>query len=177
MLKEIKEWVITIVIALIVVVVVRTFLLTQFVVEGASMAPTFIDGDRVFVSKISYNLHDVDHGDVIVFDSNEGDAYIKRVVGVPGDYVEMKDKEVYVNGEHVDETYVSYKEDSYSDNFTLENLGVDGEIPEGEYLVLGDNRPVSKDSRQFGLIEDEQIIGKVFIRFWPFSEITMNFSD
>ena len=72
---------------------------------------------------------------------------------------------------------MSYKGNSYLDNFELSDLGVNGEIPEGQYLVLGDNRPVSKDSRQFGLIEDDQIIGKVFLRFWPFSEISNDFSD
>lgn len=177
MLKEIREWVVTIVVALVVVFLVRQFLLTQFVVDGASMAPTFIDGDRVFVSKVSYKMHDVEHGDIVVFDNKEGEAYIKRVIGVPGDDVKMVDKEVYVNGERIDESYVSYKGNSYLDNFELTDLGVNGEIPEGQYLVLGDNRPVSKDSRQFGLIEDDQIIGKVVLRFWPFSEISNDFSD
>lgn len=89
----------------------------------------------------------------------------------------MEDKLVYVNGEPINETYVYYTNDSYMDDFTLEDLGVDGEeIPEDEYLVLGDNRPLSRDSRDFGLIERESIIGEVQLRFWPLNQMTVNFN-
>lgn len=176
MLKEIREWIVAIVIALVVVVVIRMFLFTTYSVDGLSMDPTFEEGDRVIVNKFIYNLTDVERDDIVVFDSHNDAAYVKRVIGVPGDTVEMRDRVVYVNGEPLEEDYVVHQGETYMDDFTLETLGVEGDtIPEGQYLVLGDNRPISRDSRDFGLISDEDIIGEVQLRFWPFNEIAIDF--
>ena len=88
----------------------------------------------------------------------------------------MVDRTVYVNGEPLQEDYVVHQGESYMDNFTLSELGVEGDvIPEGQYLVLGDNRPVSRDSRDFGLITEDSIIGEVQLRFWPLNEIAIDF--
>lgn len=178
MLKEIRDWIISFVIAIAVILVIRYFLFAQYVVDGSSMENTFHDNERVIVNKFIYNFKDIGHSDVIVFDTGHEEAYIKRVIGIPGDTVEMIDKVVYVNGEALDEAYVEDYEKSYSDNFTLESLGVSGDkIPDGQYLVLGDNRAVSKDSREIGLVSENDIIGKVQLRFWPFSEFTTDFSE
>ncbi len=175
--KELIEWGITILIAAVIVIVVRTFLFDSFKVDGLSMDPTFKDGDRVIVNKIQDSFTDYDNGDLIVFYSQAGPPYVKRIIGVPGDNVEMVEKLVYVNGEPLNESYVYYTNDSYLDNFTLEDLGVDGDsIPEDYYLVLGDNRPLSRDSRDFGLIERDSIIGEVQLRFWPLNNMTINFN-
>lgn len=176
MAKEIREWVVAILIAVIVVIVIRMFLFVSFSVDGDSMDPTLEDNDRVVVNKFIYSLTDIAHGDVIVFNSQEESAYVKRVIGVPGDHIEMINKVVYLNGEPLEENYVSYDGESYMDNFTLSQLGVEEEvIPEGQYLVLGDNRPISRDSRDFGLISEDDIIGEVQLRFWPLNEIAIDF--
>lgn len=176
MAKEIREWAIAIVIAIIVVVVIRMFLFVSFTVDGDSMDPTLVDGDRVVVNKFIYELTDMEQDDVIVFNSQEDSAYVKRVIGIPGDHVEMVDRVVYVNGEPLEEDYVVHQGESYMDNFTLSDLGVEEEtIPEGHYLVLGDNRPISRDSRDFGLITEDSVIGEVQLRFWPLNELAINF--
>lgn len=176
MAKEIREWAVAIVIAIIVVVVIRMFLFVSFTVDGDSMDPTLVDGDRVVVNKFIYELTDMEQDDVIVFNSQEDSAYVKRVIGIPGDHVEMVDRVVYVNGEPLEEDYVVHQGESYMDNFTLSDLGVEEEtIPEGHYLVLGDNRPISRDSRDFGLITEDSVIGEVQLRFWPLNELAINF--
>lgn len=176
MAKEIREWAVAIAIAVIVVVVIRMFLFVSFTVDGDSMDPTLVDGDRVVVNKFIYELTDMKQDDVIVFNSQEDSAYVKRVIGVPGDHVEMIDRVVYVNGEPLKEDYLVHQGESYMDNFTLSDLGVEEEtIPEGHYLVLGDNRPISRDSRDFGLITEDSVIGEVQLRFWPLNELAINF--
>lgn len=176
MIKEIREWAVAIIIAIVVIVVIRMFLFVSFSVDGLSMDPTLEDGDRVVVNKFIYDISDVERDDVIVFNSNEESAYVKRVIGVPGDTVEMVDRTVYVNGEPLQEDYVVRQGESYMDNFTLSELGVEGDvIPEGQYLVLGDNRPVSRDSRDFGLITEDSIIGEIQLRYWPLNEIAIDF--
>lgn len=176
MAKEIREWAVAIIIAIVVIAVIRMFLFVSFSVDGLSMDPTLKDGDRVVVNKFIYDLGEVEQDDVIVFESNQDSAYVKRVIGVPGDTVEMVDKTVYLNGEPLQEGYVTHQGESYMDNFTLSDFGVEGgTIPEGHYLVLGDNRPISRDSRDFGLITEDSIIGEVQLRFWPLNEIAIDF--
>lgn len=184
MKKEILEWAVAIGIAVVLIVVIRAFLFVSFTVDGESMDPTLEDGDRVVVNKFIDNFSGYDMDDLIVFNSNIGPAYVKRIIGTEGDTVEMVDKQVYVNGEAVDQDYITHTGDSYLDDFELSELpSGDGdnnseaveEIPEGKLLVLGDNRPVSRDSRDFGLIDEDDVIGKVQLRYWPFNEIAVNF--
>ncbi|MCD2138662.1 signal peptidase I [Salinicoccus halitifaciens] len=176
MKKEILEWVMAIAIAIMLIVVIRTFFFVTYTVDGLSMDPTLQDGDRVVVNKFMDNFTDYEYPEVVVFDSDMGPAYVKRVIGTPGDEVEMRDQQVYVNGEPLEEDYVVHTGESYMDNFTLSDLGVEGDvIPEDHYLVLGDNRPVSRDGRDFGLIHEDSIVGEVQLRFWPLNEITVNF--
>ena len=94
MAKEIREWAVAILIAIVVIAVIRIFLFVSFSVDGLSMDPTLEDGDRVVVNKFIYDLTDIEQDDVIVFNSNKDSAYVKRVIGVPGDNVEMVDRTV-----------------------------------------------------------------------------------
>ncbi|CAM4250188.1 signal peptidase I [Lacicoccus alkaliphilus] len=170
------EWVMAIAVAIVLIMVIRAFFFVTYTVDGLSMEPTLDHGDRVVVNKFMDHFTDYEYEDVIVFDSEMGPAYVKRVIGAPGDNVEMDDKQVYINGEAIEEEYVVHTEDSYMDNFTLGDLGVEGDvIPEDHYLVLGDNRPVSRDGRDFGLIHEDSIVGEVQLRFWPLNEIAISF--
>ncbi|GAB3064624.1 signal peptidase I [Salinicoccus sesuvii] len=176
MKKEIGEWLVAIIVAVVLIVIIRSFLFVSYTVDGLSMDPTFEDEDRVVVNKFMEHFSEYETGDVIVFNSEAGPAYVKRVIGTPGDTVVMEDKQVLVNGEPLEEDYVVHTGDTYLDDFTLPELGVEGDtLPEGKYIVLGDNRPVSRDSRDFGTVDDSQIVGEVQLRFWPLNRIAVNF--
>jgi signal peptidase I len=134
----------------------------RFRIEGQSMEPNLHDGEYVLIDKISYQLHAPERGDVIVFvpPNNERD-YIKRVIGLPGDTVEIRGGQVYVNGVALDEPY-------------LKNL-INNDMPaqtveEGRYFVMGDNRNNSSDSRSFGAITPHSIVGRAWLVYWPPSD-------
>lgn len=160
-IKDILEYAIII----IAVILFRTFLYSPIRVSGASMVPTLNNGDIMILDKIGYRTKGLDRFDIVVI-KYEKEKIIKRVIGLPGDYIQYENDKLYVNGEYVDEPF-DRKE---MDDFTLEDLG-ENIIPEGKYLVLGDNRPVSKDSRVLGNFTKEDIIGKVRIRIFPFNKI------
>lgn len=138
----------------------------RFIVDGPSMLPNFEDGQFLIVSRVNYLIGDPEQGDVIVFHypGNTEEDYIKRVIGVPGDVVEIRDTVVYVNGTPLDETaYINEPctEDRCRDNSW--ELGAD------DFFVMGDNRNRSSDSRStsVGLVQREFIVGEVIIRYWP----------
>lgn len=186
MKKEIIEWIVSIAVALIVVGLIAKFLGVPYTVSGDSMHPTFKDREKVIVSKISKSLNHIDNGDVIVFKEDEDRDFIKRLIGKPGDTVEYKGDQLYVNGKKVSEPYLDYNKkhkvgDYLTGSFKASDLnGSNGKtkIPKDKYLVLGDNRQNSMDSRapQVGLIDKDQIIGKVVLRFWPLSEWKSDFN-
>lgn len=132
------------------------------VVRGSSMAPGIHDGDRILVGQWTYLLGDVERGDVVVmsYPVDPRLDYIKRVIGLPGDQVRMSGGEVFVNGERIDEPYVDQVEGAVS-YFTT--------VRPGHYFVLGDNRPHSSDSREFGQVPRELLKGRVDLRVWPLS--------
>jgi len=155
--------------ALIVALVVTKFLIQAFFIPSASMAPTLAIDDRVLVNKLSYDLHEVHRGDLVVFErpASEADGtvkdLIKRVVAVEGDRVESRDGRLVVNGEINDEPYVAPG---------AETSGVDGQtIPPGHVFVMGDNRENSRDSRFFGPLPEELIIGRAFVKVWPLNDV------
>ena len=156
-----------------IVVVVIVFLLFIFVmglqqVVGPSMNPTLKEGDVLIVNKLLYRIGKVQRNDIVVL-SQEEKYMVKRVVGLPGEHIEYKDNYVYVNGEKFKEPFID-SDKIVTEDFKLEDLGYD-KIPEGMYLVLGDNRVNSKDSRDFGLIKKKQIKGKAWLRIWPANKI------
>ncbi|RIL38259.1 signal peptidase I [Staphylococcus equorum] len=186
MKKELLEWIASIIIAIAIIFVMSKFVASSYVVSGLSMYPTFDDKDRVVVSKISKTLHHLDNKDVIVFHENSKEDYIKRLIGKPGDIVEYKSDQLYVNGNEIKEPYLKYNKDhKYIDTLTedfkskdLKSSNGKAQIPKDKYLVLGDNRQNSKDSRseEVGLIKEEQIVGKVVLRFWPLSDMKFDFN-
>ncbi len=137
----------------------------RFIVDGPSMLPNFEDGQFLIVSRINYLVGDPERGDVIVFHypGNTEEDYIKRVIGVPGDVVEIRDTFVYVNDEPLDETYIN---EPCTDNRCPDNQW---ELGEDQFFVMGDNRNRSSDSRSasVGLVQREFIVGEVMIRYWP----------
>ncbi|MBI5975300.1 signal peptidase I [Staphylococcus canis] len=183
MRKETVEWIVSIGVALLIVGVLYAFIIKPYNVKGDSMFPTLKDGDRVIVNQLSKRFGQLDNGNVIVFHANQSDDYVKRIIGKPGDHVEYKNDQLYLNGKKVKEPYLDYNEahknyDMITGDFSSNELiGSNGQaqIPKDKYLVLGDNREVSKDSRSFGLIDKNQIVGTVALRFWPLSEFKVNF--
>lgn len=155
---------------ILVVVGVRMFVAQPFVVSGTSMVPTFENKDYLIIDELSYRFHEPKRGDVIVFHPPVDSAtyYIKRVIGVPGDTVTIANSVVSItNAEHPDgvvitEPYIT--KDLAGDNYSVT-------VTDGHYFTMGDNRPASFDSRKWGLLPKEKIIGRVFLRLYPFGQI------
>ena len=161
------DWVVVVGVALLVAILVRTFLLAHFVVDGESMESTLEPGDRVFVNKLSYRLHDPNRGDVVVLHEITGASerdLIKRVIGLPGEEIEMQNCVVRIDGLVLEEPYLDP---------TVVTPGRCGSaispqvVPDGHVFVMGDNRPGSHDSRALGPIPFEDLVGRAFVVFWP----------
>ncbi|GGI38899.1 signal peptidase I [Mammaliicoccus stepanovicii] len=176
-MKKIFEWFVSIAIALLLLFIVRTFLFLGYVVDGESMEPTFHNKDRLIVNKLVKSFGEFDNGDVIVFHANKNADYIKRVIGLPGDTVEMKNNKLYINGTKVNESYL--KDNETTDDFSTRTIqgSKSDVIPNDEYLVLGDNRNNSRDSREIGFVHNKDIVGKVSLRYFPFDDIDINFNS
>ncbi|WP_163537110.1 signal peptidase I [Gracilibacillus sp. YIM 98692] len=157
----------------------RSYLFASYVVNGKSMEPTLFDGNLLMVNKIVYDLKEIERFDVIVFHANKEEDYVKRVIGKPGDHVAYQDDMLYLNGESIEETYLEpYRnpdEGLLTNDFTLEELTGKTVVPEGKLFVLGDNRKKSYDSRKIGFIDQETVVGKVDIRYWPMEQMNFQF--
>lgn len=162
--KRIKD-IIEYVIIIIAVLLFRYFLYSPIRVSGDSMVPTLNDGDIMILNKIGYKINGLDRFDIVVV-NYKGEKIIKRVIGLPGDHVEYKDDKLYINGKFLEEEY----ERKETSDFMLEFLG-ENVIPKDKYLVLGDNRPISKDSRIIGLVDKSDIEGYTSLVLFPFSKI------
>lgn len=134
------------------------------------MEPNFHNGEYILTNKIEYKLHPPVRGDVVVFKSPRDKQidYIKRVIGTPGDTVELKNNSFYVNGIKLDEPYLDSNIYIFGGSFLRENEQII--VPPGKYFVSGDNRPHSSDSREFGVVPLEDFIGKALLRYWPFTK-------
>lgn len=163
--KKILKEILYYAIIIIVVLLFRTFLYSPIVVRESSMQPTLYDGELMILDKIGYRVNGLKRFDIVVF-KYENELLIKRVIGMPGDYVEYKDNKLYINGKYIKENYT--REDM--NDFILEVVGC-SKIPDDKYLVLGDNRPISKDSRSFGLVDEKDIKGYTNIVLFPFKNI------
>lgn len=154
-----REIVTTIIVAVVIFVLLQTTV-QSFIVVGSSMKPNLEPGQRLLVSKIAYRFGEPQKGEVIVFQPprNKNTDYIKRIIALPGDTIEIKEGVVYVNNVALDEPYIK--------NLTTDTLKPT-EIPENEYFVLGDNRNNSNDSYDWGTVPRQNIIGKAWISFWP----------
>jgi signal peptidase I len=160
-----------VVIALVIVIPVRYFLFQPFIVKGQSMEPAFSDGDYLIIDEISYRFRSPQRGEVIVFDApnDPSSRYIKRVIGLPGETIKIEGGNVflYQNG-----GYQSLNEYNYLSSEVKTFGDVQTTLNSGEYFVLGDNRFVSADSRKFGILSREKIIGRVYLRAWPISSFS-----
>ena len=158
---------------LVIVVFIILFLMIYVVsvtqVVGNSMKSTLNDGDVLILSKASYRIFDVKRGDIISLDYEDTKYLIKRVIGLPGDHISIIDNKVYINGRYYVEDYLK---DINTPDFDLQDLGYNT-VPEGMYFVLGDNRDNSLDSRKIGLVEEDDIIGEIAIRFWPITNFRL----
>ena len=148
-------------------IVVYLFIMQPNQVKGASMEPTFQSGDYIFTSKITYKFRPIKRGDVIVFKSpkNPDIDYIKRIIALPGDTLLVDNGIIYVNNNQVNENYISEQTNLWNGGYIKEGVSVT--IPEEDIFVMGDNRPRSSDSREFGPISIDSIIGNVIYRYFP----------
>jgi signal peptidase I len=164
-----------VVISLVIIIPIRYFLIQPFYVKGASMEPNFYDHEYLIIDEISYRFNEPKRGDIIVFryPKDPQEYFIKRLIGLPGETVQIKDGEVIVYNEQnvqgmvLDETYLSPEQKTYSNSDDKIVVGAD------EYFVLGDNRNSSKDSRSFGPVNKSFITGRVLFRGFPFDRVTL----
>jgi signal peptidase I len=179
--KVLRDWFLVVVLALGAALLVRVYVLQQFYISGPSMETTLFGDNRVLVNKLSYRLHDIHRGDVVVFDrvtTSDGtvshDDLIKRVIALPGDTIEIKNCVVIVNSKPQVEPYLD--EDVLSltnplNRCRVANLPIQT-VPAKKIFVMGDNRPESFDSRSFGPISESLIVGRAFAVVWPFNRIS-----
>ena len=162
--KRLKT-VLTVVAAVLVALFVRVFLIQQYYVIGPSMEPSLHQGDRIIVNKLAFRIRDIRRGDVVIFkrEGVERDELVKRVVGLPGDTIEIKDCVTYVNDAVYLEPYLVAERGDWCGERSTQRFYV----PERHYFVMGDNRGVSLDSRKFGAVSESQIEGRVTLVVWP----------
>ena len=175
--RTIREWIVVIAIALGVALMIRGFAIAPFSIPSGSMHQTLVEDDRILVNKLSYRLHDVRRGDVVVFEKPPNVDFgpkvkdlVKRVIGVPGDVVEIHDCQVFVNGQQLDEPY----RNGDCTEKGNESSDPDGDgrnvVPERSYLVMGDNRVSGQswDGRFWGFVDEDLIVGRAFVVVFPF---------
>jgi len=170
-----KNWGEPFVVAAILAVVIRTFILGPYKIPTGSMEPTFMVGDRIFVDKVSYRFKAPQRGDIIVFKYplDKKKDFVKRLAGLPNEEIEIREGSLRVNGEEIAEAPFS---DHYYYNVTDGKFGQEGQsfkIPEGQYFVLGDNSAHSSDSRSWGFVPHKNLVGKAFLIWWPPKRIKM----
>ncbi len=158
-MKKIIKEVYPYVVIIIVVVLIRSFLITPAIVDGDSMVPTLLNNEVVLLNKIDLRLNEIERFDIVVINYNK-DKLVKRIIGLPNEKIEYIDNTLYINDEIVN----SKIDFEYTKNFTCE-------LGDNEYFVMGDNRNVSKDSRRFGPINKKNILGTVNIILFPFSKM------
>jgi len=151
-------------------IAIYLFIMQPNQVKGASMLPTFFSGDYIFTSKVTYKLRPIQRGDIVVFKEPRRHEieYIKRVIGLPGDKIMVKNGIVYLNDIPLQEDYISLSTPLMPNGFLIEGRPII--VPENSVFVMGDNREVSSDSREFGPIQTTSIIGQVFYRYYPFNK-------
>ena len=163
--KFIKELIPYIVI-IIVVVLVRTYIITPVIVVGDSMVPTLKENQILLLNKMDYRFNEIERYDIVVIKVGKSEI-IKRVIGLPGENIEYSNNTLYING-HEEKTEFNFE----TDDFNLQGICANcDKIPKDKYLVLGDNRMVSSDSRIMGLIDKEDILGSTSISIWPIKKV------
>jgi signal peptidase I len=192
--RTVVEWVVLVVAAILIALVIKQFLFQAFYIPSRSMVPTLEVGDRVLVNKLSYDLHDVNRGDIVVFRAEPNqdwqragiDDLVKRVIGLPGETItECETGRVCIDGRLLSESYLpsGTTTDLYHGSRTdgqpdaaMHGCAADSPkggctVPAGEYFVMGDNRSESSDARDHGPIKGSSIVGRVFVRIWPLNRL------
>lgn len=169
---ELWSWIWSFIVSFVMLAGIYFFIGKPFTVSGSSMYPTLHNGDRMFMSK----LGDIQRFDVVVLKAPDEDKeYIKRVIGMPGDEISMKEGVLYINGKRVEQPFINQEplahQTVFIDDFTLLSLIGDSKVPADQYFVLGDNRGVSRDSRIIGFVDKKAIEGKAVFTFWPLDRI------
>jgi signal peptidase I len=180
------EWVAIVALALLAAFAIKTWLIQAFYIPSASMVPTLQVGDRILVDKVSYDLHDIHRGDIVVFGRPPADSsdpsvndLVKRVVGLPGDSMSSVNDVLYVNGHAQSEPYLpagtvttgNFSQAPGCQPSAANDANRSCLIPKGEYWVMGDNRGDSKDSRSFGPIKGSLVVGRVVLWVWPIGSL------
>lgn len=176
--QELLSTALYVAIILAVFAVIQRYLYAPVMVDGDSMEETLSDGDYLILNRVG----EIERFDIIIFPleelnpslvpDNEEKLYVKRVIGLPGDSIEYQGDRLFLNGEEVEEEYLDYSFDYSFAGFSLETLFGVQEVPEDHYFVLGDNRSIggSLDSREFGFVDKDYVLGKVSFRYWPLSD-------
>lgn len=164
--NDIKVWVRDALFAAIIAALIVFFVVQPVRVEGVSMQPKLVDQERIFVNRFIYHFKEIHRGDIVVFwyPKDTSKSFIKRVIGLPGETVQIKSGMVYVDGRRLDEIYLS---PNYIDHRSYPPV----KVTEGHYYVLGDHRDSSNDSRNWGLVPKENIYGKAIFRYWPVTRL------
>jgi len=163
---ELKSWLRDILFAFAIAIFIVIFVVQPVKVEGTSMQPQLVDQERIFVNRFIYRFTDVCRGDVVVFwyPRDRSKSFIKRVLGIPGDELEIRDGTVYINGSEISEPYLK---SDFRDHKSFHKVV----IPPGQYFVLGDHRNSSNDSRSWGFVDRRLIYGKAIFSYWPVSRV------
>ena len=168
--KELFQWVLVIIGAVILAFLIDTFVIVNAQIPSGSMENTIMTGDRVFGNRLAYKFSDPQRFDIIIFryPDDESQLYIKRIIGLPGETVEIHDGNIYINGSDTPLEDVDIKE-------PMEGSFGPYTVPEGCYFVMGDNRNNSRDSRYWEntFVSEDEILGKAVLRYWPLNEIKL----
>ena len=154
-----------VIISLVTVFIIRSFIIQPFLVNGSSMEPTFSNGNYLLIDEVSYYFRSPDRGEVVVFryPNDQSVYFIKRIVGLPGDRIVIRNNQIFINDKELQEDYLP--------SLTRTDGRVDVQVGENEYFVLGDNRSYSFDSRNWGSVNKENLIGMARLRVFPFNKM------
>ncbi|MDD5450074.1 MAG: signal peptidase I [Candidatus Omnitrophica bacterium] len=175
---EIREWGESILIAFILAMIIRTFVVQAFKIPSGSMKPTFTEGDRILVNRFIYRFKEPATGDIIVFKYPEDvkKDFVKRLIAKSGETVEIREGGIYVNDKRVNEPHV-IRETYYYNRGDYGKAGQKFKVPSDSYYVLGDNSASSRDSRYWGFVPRKNLLGRAFLIYWPINRIRVITND
>jgi signal peptidase I len=170
--REIKEWTESIIIAFVLAMIIRTFVVQAFKIPSGSMRPTFLEGDRILVNKFLYRFKEPNTGDIVVFiyPEDKKKDFVKRLIAKGNQTVEIKEGDVYIDGRLVEDPEV-VKDIYYYNRGDYGAIGQKIKVPPNCYYVLGDNSSSSRDSRYWGFVPKKNLLGKAFLIYWPLNRI------
>ncbi len=170
--KEMREWVESLVIALVLAIIIRAFVVQAFKIPTGSMRPALLEGDRILVNKFIYKFKEPQRGDIIVFryPQDKKKDFIKRLIAKGGERLEIRNGDIYIDGRIVEEPFI-VRQIRYYNKSPYGAAGTEIKVPGDSFYVLGDNSASSRDSRYWGFVPRKNIIGKAFFLYWPLRRI------